>query len=615
MRSELDDIIKTHSKVLPSVTLEMLLDHFSDHQIMSVPQATAHDFRWFWTLSKNDTSANLLPDMLTDAPPDVSSNALPNASSDTPSRTLDALSVAPSAPAPNSSDTLPDPPSDTPPNLPDALPDSKLLYIAHMDAAHQLLQQQLYAFVLVLAIGDHLPNWLAQFKNRVLVLRQKETLSYFTVLVQQFFVQQLIWESQLDRVVYQDGSLNDICEVGCSLLHNFISVVDKDMNLLGYSKSIAPPDSFLAQLVKTGCAPHDITDLQKHFVKRKGISLIEATPESPFKKLYCPIFVQGSYFGSVLMSCTTRSYSLGLEDIFNIFLKRLTMVCTSHWRKRIKVEAPHYFFFSKLLSGNTINDAYVYEQMRLTKIPHNPQLKLIVLELNEQDWINRQQQIIKAASKINHGNCYQFPHNGDLLILCYAEDSDSQLSHRKTTNDLSHLIHQPFGLTSGVSQIFENICDLDMAYKQTKVALSLKNTIQNELYAVDEQHDKSVFLFEDALIYCLLSEANPNQRFMRFSFSHTLLQKIHQEDIANNTNYVALFWFYLHHERNATLVAKRLHMHRNTVLYHIDKLQKRFDFDLSLQSAREKMLLDFKTFFLTSGHESVKRVFDTLEDN
>ena len=54
-------------------------------------------------------------------------------------------------------------------------------------------------------------------------------------------------------------------------------------------------------------------------------------------------------------------------------------------------------------------------------------------------------------------------------------------------------------------------------------------------------------------------------------------------------------------------MASRLHLHRNTVLYHIEKIQRRFDFDLALPGARERMLLDFKAFFLTEGSDSVER--------
>ena len=70
------------------------------------------------------------------------------------------------------------------------------------------------------------------------------------------------------------------------------------------------------------------------------------------------------------------------------------------------------------------------------------------------------------------------------------------------------------------------------------------------------------------------------------------------------------FWFYLYFERNATAVAEHLHLHRNTVLYRMGRIQERFDLDLSQQEVREKMLIDFKVFFLMENHLFMKQVFD-----
>ena len=48
----------------------------------------------------------------------------------------------------------------------------------------------------------------------------------------------------------------------------------------------------------------------------------------------------------------------------------------------------------------------------------------------------------------------------------------------------------------------------------------------------------------------------------------------------------------------ATAVAERLHVHRNTVLYRMNKIQERFDLDLADPDVREKMIIEFKMIFL-----------------
>jgi DNA-binding PucR family transcriptional regulator len=100
-----------------------------------------------------------------------------------------------------------------------------------------------------------------------------------------------------------------------------------------------------------------------------------------------------------------------------------------------------------------------------------------------------------------------------------------------------------------------------------------------------------------------VSQTERDERFLRFSFSHTIAQKLYDEDRRYGSNNYDLLWTYLVCERNATQVAERLNMHRNTVLYHIHRIEERFDLDLSQHDARERMLADFKVRFLHTKRE------------
>ncbi len=100
---------------------------------------------------------------------------------------------------------------------------------------------------------------------------------------------------------------------------------------------------------------------------------------------------------------------------------------------------------------------------------------------------------------------------------------------------------------------------------------------------------------------------------MEFIFENSLVSLLYQEDVRNGTNHTALLWFYLQTERNATAVANQLHMHRNTVLYHIEKIEKRFDFDLASKTARDWLLLSFKQFFLKMSDSSLAGIFGAAQ--
>ena len=215
-----------------------------------------------------------------------------------------------------------------------------------------------------------------------------------------------------------------------------------------------------------------------------------------------------------------------------------------------------------------------------------------------------------AARRFNHHDCYCFTHKGNLCVLCYAAEGDSQLSHAKTHEDIVQLLYKPHRIVGSASQIFESVTDLDLAYRQAAIAKNLREIVEREGRSGPEEF--ALIPFENCLIYYLVVTPDKDERFLSFAFSHTLMQKISAEDAAHDTNYLEIFWQYLSCERNATIVAERLHLHRNTVLYRIDKIQKRFDLDLSSQGVREKMLVDFKVFFLMQNRSSLKRLFEDV---
>ncbi|WP_180326684.1 PucR family transcriptional regulator [Raoultibacter phocaeensis] len=313
------------------------------------------------------------------------------------------------------------------------------------------------------------------------------------------------------------------------------------------------------------------------------------------------------------MSCNEMPLTDGLVDLFSILEKRIMPLCENLWRARMRLDMPHYFFFTKMLEHASVTDEYVRNQMELIGLDSSTEYKLIALEVDGDTEPDRAALAIRAASGLNQGNVFCFPHQNMTLALCHTPPSDSLLSHVKTIQELRERMYEPLGIVSGVSEVFTDITNLDLAFQQTKIALGLKQTIASEQFASDQEMPKGIYLFGDALMYYLVDPSDKDERFMRFCFSHTILKKIYEDDQQNGTNCLALFWFYLYYGRNATAVAQRLHMHRNTVLYHIEKIQKRFDFDLSWRTARDRMMLDFKVFFLTVSHESIEKIFADAE--
>lgn len=505
---------------------------------------------------------------------------------------------------------------------PHNLRSGQVLVICHAAQARKILSADKSAFACALSPDGSVPLCAAECAERLVVIRQKDTFSYFLFLVQRFFTDVMMWEDELDRIVLRKGSLHELLNVGNSAIGDFMLCVDTSGTVLAHTEGTRAPTEELAQAVATGYLPARAIEAD---VERPGLG---TTDEHGERSLLCrDVTADGVRFATLVLA-SAGTVAPGTRDLLSTLFKRVEPLCIERWHSQARMICPHHSFFTRLLEGGEFDDDYVKAHLQATDIPVPSQLKLILLDLRHDGAGLSLPEASAAAGRINHGMCYCFAHQGSLCVLCYASEGDNQLSHKKSAEDVERFVSGPLGVPATSSQIFENVTDLDLAYRQATIARNLRSVVESEEHnalrntAADNEdvsaphgsNDVPALIpFENCLLYYLVGAADKDERFLQFSFSHTLMQKISAEDATHGTNYLEIFWQYLACERNATAVAERLHLHRNTVLYRIDKLQKRFDLDLSSQGVREKMLVDFKVFFLMQNRTSIRRLFEETE--
>lgn len=172
-----------------------------------------------------------------------------------------------------------------------------------------------------------------------------------------------------------------------------------------------------------------------------------------------------------------------------------------------------------------------------------------------------------------------FAYRAEVLVLCYAAE---RLPPRAPLHldELEDLMEAALGYRGSRRVGDIRGMNLDMAYRQAKIALGLRHHLSAVCRA---DADRGAYLFGDALMYFPRTRPRRDERFMRFCFSHTVVEKIHAETSCQQHELPwpcsALPEQRLQRHRRGLA---ELHLpHRNTVLT-IEKIQRRFDFDLAL---------------------------------
>ena len=67
-----------------------------------------------------------------------------------------------------------------------------------------------------------------------------------------------------------------------------------------------------------------------------------------------------------------------------------------------------------------------------------------------------------------------------------------------------------------------------------------------------------------------------------------------ESDKKMNTDDCKLLFEYLRGERKSSAVANLLHMHRNTLLYRIKRIEDEYHIDLDDWSTRERLIVEYR---------------------
>jgi DNA-binding PucR family transcriptional regulator len=138
-------------------------------------------------------------------------------------------------------------------------------------------------------------------------------------------------------------------------------------------------------------------------------------------------------------------------------------------------------------------------------------------------------------------------------------------------------------LYAGISKCFHDVSKIKFYFEQAATSLCLNRKLR-------KMHMLS--FYEEFTADHMIDIAFKNIDLKQFCDENLL--KLIEYDKSNNTTFAGSLYEFLIHERNLAHTAKALHMHRNTLIYRINKIQEITNHDLENSSYRFRLLLSFK---------------------
>lgn len=307
--------------------------------------------------------------------------------------------------------------------------------------------------------------------------------------------------------------------------------------------------------------------------------------------------------GLLLVALFEAPPTAGQRDLLQMLAVLLEGRPDLQMKKLKSTQITSYALFDSLVNGRYVGNRQLEDYAQRLGVPLDAEYRLYGFFPKENVQLSFISDLSLALRKVNKGKNIVVMYEDRLYLLLYSKGFDDSLSNKVVENQLTPFVPEGCGFFA-VSQVYDGVTNLKYAFQQ--VDLVSRQTLQIDLATwftmSDGESRRICYTFEEALRYLLVDSALMSPELRDFSFSHTILDKIIKEDAQNGCDDARMLALYIHHERKATVVAEKLHVHRNTVLYRVGKIADRFGLDFNESWTRERVLFDFAILYAKLNH-------------
>jgi len=395
------------------------------------------------------------------------------------------------------------------------------------------------------------------------------------------------WYHKLIKSLTPEHGIKDIIKTGYEMLGNPIYIADLSSNTIAMinNKDIND-DTVWNEFLTKGYLSYDLHEFYKNnnqfmISKNRNSTYYWQDTYSKHRKIIGKITVDNKQVG--IMAVIEYEKAFCDND-----LRLVSLLCDAVSVELQKNSTVHYLdgeiyksILKDLLSGKINDREEVEEKRKFLKVPLDPYLHVMTIDINRfsdrsynslLSWSRKIESLVVNSKSVVYDGyitmMVQYDKAGDFFI--------------KDFNILKQFFEAE-KMKCGISRCFYSIEDLRKHYIQSVYALKRGKLL----------HDKmNTFFYEDYAIFHIVEACLSDGNLKKHC--HPSLLALIEYDKQNNTSFEQTLATYIYNSGNVANTANDLHVHRNTVLYRIEKISEIMNVDLTNNNIILQLHFSFK---------------------
>lgn len=489
------------------------------------------------------------------------------------------------------------------------------LYVAETVTAGELKKLSVNAPVICFSGYDTTDESLANFTNIIWIYTTLDFADTFNIL-QECYNNFIDWGKELDFAVFKNASFQEILDIAESILDALILIYDPALKLLAYTQKYENLDNKIFQNARK----NGYMELEafKYFEEHKVFEELNESgtylgPVDSYRNhrdnlktininnelaVYCVLL----YTSDFPKTYINALYQVVCDTVYNLLSKQ-----HSTFKKERSVTD---YFLMDLLDNPDTPVGNIQERLYYNDLDFEGNYVLMTVHSDIQK--KSSEKYFIQILRNNLINCRIFSYKGNVIILYHLPQSEQHKYKQHIVGQMQPILENSVNnnITVYISRPFKNIGYFAAAYKQAESIPTILHTYfsDQEIPLVKYQWDKKMgpdentegyYFYENYCVSDLLLQNNAKEPI--FNYCEPFLLELLEADTKKSRQLLEILYEYLKNDRKLTVVAEKLDMHRNNVLYHVQQISENYDVDLDDYETRLKLIVSFELLRLEAG--------------
>ncbi len=390
----------------------------------------------------------------------------------------------------------------------------------------------------------------------------------------------------LYQSVLRDDDIQKICNLAKEFLQNPIVVMDNSLKHIAEStENIIINDPIWIDQRKNGSylSPDYVQVLAEQAGYKKDhystAPILLPKGKLKYRRIISHIFLKQQPIGTIVIFEMERKFKEEDMKLAQMLSEVLTLKMKNDEFLLYSKGVVYEHLFQDLLEG-TITSSVLYERIKSNHLTIEEDIYVLAVDISEFDRTYKTLQYFRNVMDeiIEKGKSILFNNYIVIIVMC----KEGIYLSRQEISKMNAFCKEK-KLSAGISRCFHDISLLKTHVEQAITALNLNRRINKEYRLA------SYVEFTTEHMITIVSE-----RTELMQFCEEGLLKLLKYDATNHTNFSECLHKFLLQERNLAHTALALHMHRNTLIYRVNKIQEIMNHDLDDSDYRFRLLLSFK---------------------